>query len=279
MEFVINNIIGRSHCNMTALRFILLTETLVCSVHETADLTCDLFRRIGIRLDGFSSQLVTSDDAADLRKLNSVLLGHLEDNLGISKFAALIDDQASQLTGLHAEMSASKPHHDFSRALAEKGDLAKNGFLLLGLLPCLLSLELLLEFPDGFALNVHAFGIVCIISDDILVGVCVFRRNAGSLNRAVERDDLEIIGGKHPEAVVHHVVADRITILEDFLEKMPCTRESVEEILETVSYLDLWPVYRKLLTDCAALLTLEELVKLKADYKDKFSIPLPGEEE
>lgn len=140
MEFVINNIIGRSHCNMTALRFILLTETLVCSVHETADLTCDLFRRIGIRLDGFSSQLVTSDDAADLRKLNSVLLGHLEDNLGISKFAALIDDQASQLTGLHAEMSASKPHHDFSRALAEKGDLAKNGFLLLGLLPCLLSL-------------------------------------------------------------------------------------------------------------------------------------------
>lgn len=135
MEFVINNIIGRSHCNMTALRFILLTETLVCSVHETADLTCDLFRRIGIRLDGFSSQLVTSDDAADLRKLNSVLLGHLEDNLGISKFAALIDDQASQLTGLHAEMSASKPHHDFSRALAEKGDLAKNGFLLLGLLP------------------------------------------------------------------------------------------------------------------------------------------------
>lgn len=68
-------------------------------------------------------------------------------------------------------------------------------------------------------------------------------------------------------------------ILEDFLEKMPCTRESVEEILETVSYLDLWPVYRKLLTDCAALLTLEELVKLKADYKDKFSIPLPGEEE
>lgn len=68
-------------------------------------------------------------------------------------------------------------------------------------------------------------------------------------------------------------------ILEDFLEKMPCTRESVEEILETVSYLDLWPVYRKLLTDCATLLTLEELVKLKADYKDKFSIPLPGEEE
>lgn len=69
------------------------------------------------------------------------------------------------------------------------------------------------------------------------------------------------------------------TILEDFLERMPCSRESVDEMLETVSTLDLWPVYRKLLTDCVALLTPEELVKLKADYKGKFSIPLPGEAE
>ena len=69
------------------------------------------------------------------------------------------------------------------------------------------------------------------------------------------------------------------TILEDFLEKMPCTRESVEEMLETVSALDLWPVYNKLLTDCVALLSPEELAKLKADYKEKFSIPLPGEDE
>ena len=220
MEFVIKNKIGRSHRNMTALRFILLTETLVCSVHETADLTCDLFRRIGIRLDGFSNQLVTSDDAADLRKLNSVLLGHLEDNFGISKFAALVDDQASQLTGLHAEMSASKPHHDFSRALAEKGDLAKNGFLLLGLLPCLLGLQFLLEFPDGLALDMHAFGIVCIIGDDILVGVCVLRRNAGSLNRAVKGDNLEIVGGQLPEAVVHHVVANRIAVVLLLLNRL-----------------------------------------------------------
>lgn len=69
------------------------------------------------------------------------------------------------------------------------------------------------------------------------------------------------------------------TILEDFLEKMPCTRESVEEILEIVSALDLWPVYNKLLMDCVALLSPEELAKLKADYTEKFSIPLPDEVE
>ena len=69
------------------------------------------------------------------------------------------------------------------------------------------------------------------------------------------------------------------TILEDFLEKMPCSRESVEEMLETVSALDLWPVYYKLLTDCVASLSPEELAKLKADYKEKFSIPLPGDAE
>lgn len=73
--------------------------------------------------------------------------------------------------------------------------------------------------------------------------------------------------------------SDFDTILEDFLEKIPCSRESVEEMLETISALDLWPVYNKLLTDCVALLSPEELAKLKADYKEKFSIPLPGETE
>ena len=73
--------------------------------------------------------------------------------------------------------------------------------------------------------------------------------------------------------------SDFDTILEIFLEQMPCSRESVEEMLETVSALDLWPVYNKLLTDCAALLTMEDLAKLKAAYKAKFSIPPPGEDE
>lgn len=67
------------------------------------------------------------------------------------------------------------------------------------------------------------------------------------------------------------------SILEDFLEEMPCTRESVDEMLEVIAGWDLWQVYNKLLTECTALLTTAEVAKLKADYKEKFSIPLPDE--
>lgn len=69
------------------------------------------------------------------------------------------------------------------------------------------------------------------------------------------------------------------SILEDFLEKMPCSRERVDEMLEVIAGWDLWQVYNKLLTECTALLTTAEVAKLKADYKEKFSIPLPGEDE
>lgn len=69
------------------------------------------------------------------------------------------------------------------------------------------------------------------------------------------------------------------SLLEDFLDNMPSSRESVDEMLETVSALDLWSVYNKLLTDCVALLSPEELAKLKADYKEKFSVPFPNEDE
>ena len=69
------------------------------------------------------------------------------------------------------------------------------------------------------------------------------------------------------------------SILEDYLEKMPCSRESVDEMLEVIAGRDLWQVYNKLLTECTALLTTAEVAKLKADYREKFSIPLPGEDE
>ena len=69
------------------------------------------------------------------------------------------------------------------------------------------------------------------------------------------------------------------SILEDFLEEMPCSRESVDEMLEVIAGWDLWQAYNKLLMECTALLTTAEVAKLKADYKEKFSIPLPGEDE
>jgi len=193
---------------------------LVRSVHETADLTCDLLCRVGIRLDGFSRQLVAGDDVTDLRELNMVLLGHLEDNLCISKFTTLVDDQSSQFAGLHAEMSASQPHHDFSGALAEKGDLVENGFLLLRQFSGLLDLEFPLELLDSLTLDVKTLRIVCIISNDILVGVCVFCRYAGTSDRTVKRDNLEVIRGKLSEAVVHHVVADCIAVVLLLLDRL-----------------------------------------------------------
>lgn len=116
MEFVIKNIIGRSHRNMTALRFILLTETLVRSVHKAGNLTRNLLRRVGIRLDGFRSQLVTGDDVTDLRELNTVLLGNFEDDFRISEFAALVDNHAGELTRLHGKVSTSQTHHHLGQS-------------------------------------------------------------------------------------------------------------------------------------------------------------------
>lgn len=67
----IDSVIGcvteeRSLKTTTALRNLLLAETLVHSVHKATDLTSNLFCRVGIRFDGLGSQFVTSDDAADL---------------------------------------------------------------------------------------------------------------------------------------------------------------------------------------------------------------------
>lgn len=73
--------------------------------------------------------------------------------------------------------------------------------------------------------------------------------------------------------------SDFDTILEDFLDKMPYSKESVNEMLDIVSGWDLCAVYDKLLTECESLLTTDEIIKLKADYKEKFDLPLPGETE
>lgn len=58
-------------------------------------------------------------------------------------------------------------------------------------------------------------------------------------------------------------------ILEDFLDKMPCSRENVEKMLKVVSVYDLWLVYYKLLTSCKSLLRPEERDRLESDYQNK----------
>lgn len=193
---------------------------LVRSVHKTTDLTSNLFCRVGVRFDGLDSQFVTSDDAADLRELNTVLFGNFEDDLGKGDITALTNDRGGQIPRLDVKVGNAETAQHFGGTLAEKGNLTKDGILLLGLFHCLLGLQPHFQLLNSLIFEVKTLGIVCIVGDDILVGVCVLRRNAGSLNRAVKRDNLEIIGRKFPETVVYHVVADCITVVLLLLDRL-----------------------------------------------------------
>ena len=57
------------------------------------------------------------------------------------------------------------------------------------------------------------------------------------------------------------------SILENYVEKMPCNRESANEMLKAISGSNLWPIYYKLLTECSSLLTIEEHSKIETDNK------------
>ena len=63
-------------------------------------------------------------------------------------------------------------------------------------------------------------------------------------------------------------------ILEDYLDKMPHTRESAVKLLDAVSGWDILLIYRRLLTDYSDLLTRDEKSFLQAEYKKNFDIPL-----
>lgn len=73
--------------------------------------------------------------------------------------------------------------------------------------------------------------------------------------------------------------SDFDSILDEFLESMPFSRDSADKMLRILSDWDLLPVYLKLLTEYMSLLSQDEVAKLKSDYKEKFSIPLPDETE
>lgn len=73
--------------------------------------------------------------------------------------------------------------------------------------------------------------------------------------------------------------SDFDSILDEFLESMPFSRDSADKMLRIIYDWDLLPVYLKLLTEYMSLLSQDEVAKLKSDYKEKFSIPLPDETE
>ena len=79
------------------------------------------------------------------------------------------------------------------------------------------------------------------------------------------------------DAIENYMVSGDNGLLYDYIESMPDTRESVNELLNACSGYDLLEIYIKLLVDCRDILTAEERNKLKLDYKRIFSVPLPGE--
>lgn len=85
-----------------------------------------------------------------------------------------------------------------------------------------------------------------------------------------------------PEWLIHNYVLETIgeiiklkdepdfdLILEEFLDSMPCSRKTVDELIKVISKYDLWLVYYKLLHDCGSLLSPTEREKIESDYKKK----------
>ena len=72
---------------------------------------------------------------------------------------------------------------------------------------------------------------------------------------------------------------DLYSKIDDYLDQMSYSRESVNELLDAITSWDLLQVYEKLLIDFAELLTPEELIRLKKDYRKTFDLLLPDEGE
>lgn len=79
------------------------------------------------------------------------------------------------------------------------------------------------------------------------------------------------------DAIESYFESGENDLYEDYIDSMPNTRESVNELLNACSSYDLLGIYTKLLTDFSDLLDVEERDKLKMNYKETFSVPLPGD--
>ena len=62
--------------------------------------------------------------------------------------------------------------------------------------------------------------------------------------------------------------------MEEYVDNMPHTRESVEEMLDAILSWDMWEICRKLLTEFEDLLTDVEIKQLKNRYAELFDVPL-----
>ena len=65
------------------------------------------------------------------------------------------------------------------------------------------------------------------------------------------------------------------TELQEYLESMEYSRETVDQLLETVRSYDIWEVYNALLTQYRDFLTDDEYAELIDAYNETFDAPLP----
>lgn len=64
----------------------------------------------------------------------------------------------------------------------------------------------------------------------------------------------------------------------DYINAMPHTRESAEEMLDTITCYDVEDAYRALLFDLDDLLSEDELAAVREKYQKIFDLPLPTDE-
>ena len=64
-----------------------------------------------------------------------------------------------------------------------------------------------------------------------------------------------------------------------YLDQMPHTRESAEELLDAAGAYDCSEIYTALLTDFEDLLTDAEITRIRDRYRKTFDQPIPGEPE
>ena len=110
----------------------------------------------------------------------------------------------------------------------------------------------------------------------VYVTLVVVPKNTPSKNiidKCITKKDFDSL----EDSICFYFESGKTEPYKEYLENMPNTRKSVNELLKACSSYDLLEIYFKLLIDCNELLTEKERKRLLKKYKSIFSIPLPGE--